>query len=109
MFVCSILTAILTDPVMISGKTDPYVTLTLGDQKIRSKKNSQTTVIGPPGEPIWNQVRLFSVSSIFVFHYVTAQSGLWSLCQLDWFCLEKLLVIVFLLLVAGFSYACCKS
>ncbi|XP_022967060.1 tricalbin-3-like [Cucurbita maxima] len=37
------------------GKTDPYVTLTLGDQIIRSKKNSQTTVIGPPGEPIWNQ------------------------------------------------------
>ncbi|KAM1085020.1 hypothetical protein ACFX13_011011 [Malus domestica] len=37
------------------GKTDPYVTLSLGDQIIRSKKNSQTTVIGPPGEPIWNQ------------------------------------------------------
>ncbi|KDP47006.1 hypothetical protein JCGZ_10733 [Jatropha curcas] len=37
------------------GKTDPYVTLSLGDQTIRSKKNSQTTVIGPPGEPIWNQ------------------------------------------------------
>ncbi|KAK8993663.1 hypothetical protein V6N11_007889 [Hibiscus sabdariffa] len=37
------------------GKTDPYVTLTLGDQVIHSKKNSQTTVIGPPGEPIWNQ------------------------------------------------------
>lgn len=37
------------------GKTDPYVTLRLGDQVIRSKKNSQTTVIGPPGEPIWNQ------------------------------------------------------
>ncbi|WOK94823.1 tricalbin-3 [Canna indica] len=40
--------------VMI-GKTDPYVVLTLGDQVIQSKKNSQTTVIGPPGEPIWNQ------------------------------------------------------
>ncbi|ONK76346.1 uncharacterized protein A4U43_C03F26630 [Asparagus officinalis] len=39
----------------ISGKTDPYVILSLGDQVIRSKKNSQTTVIGPPGEPIWNQ------------------------------------------------------
>ncbi|GLT34871.1 hypothetical protein SLA2020_093620 [Shorea laevis] len=38
-----------------SGKTDPYVVLSLGDQIIRSKKNSQTTVIGPPGEPIWNQ------------------------------------------------------
>jgi len=25
---------------------------------MRSKKNSQTTVIGPPGEPIWNQVIL---------------------------------------------------
>ncbi|KAI7995858.1 Extended synaptotagmin-1 [Camellia lanceoleosa] len=37
------------------GKTDPYVVLSLGDQVIRSKKNSQTTVIGPPGEPIWNQ------------------------------------------------------
>ncbi|CAI8616775.1 unnamed protein product [Vicia faba] len=37
------------------GKTDPYVILSLGDQTIRSKKNSQTTVIGPPGMPIWNQ------------------------------------------------------
>ncbi|XP_047340924.1 synaptotagmin-2-like [Impatiens glandulifera] len=37
------------------GKTDPYVTLSLGDQLIRSKKNSQTTVTGPPGKPIWNQ------------------------------------------------------
>lgn len=37
------------------GKTDPYVILSLGDQIIRSKKNSQTTVIGPPGKPIWNQ------------------------------------------------------
>lgn len=37
------------------GKTDPYVILSLGDQVIRSKKNSQTTVIGSPGEPIWNQ------------------------------------------------------
>ncbi|CAI9096850.1 OLC1v1033081C2 [Oldenlandia corymbosa var. corymbosa] len=37
------------------GKTDPYVILFLGDQVIRSKKNSQTTVIGPPGAPIWNQ------------------------------------------------------
>lgn len=41
------------------GKTDPYVVLSLGDQVIRSKKNSQTTVIGPPGMPIWNQVSLF--------------------------------------------------
>ncbi|KAK4756131.1 hypothetical protein SAY87_009888 [Trapa incisa] len=37
------------------GKTDPYVILSVSDQSIRSKKNSQTTVIGPPGEPIWNQ------------------------------------------------------
>ncbi|XP_034923800.1 uncharacterized protein [Populus alba] len=37
------------------GKTDPYVILSLGDQIMRSKKNSQTTVIGRPGEPIWNQ------------------------------------------------------
>ncbi|KAK9106361.1 hypothetical protein Syun_022372 [Stephania yunnanensis] len=37
------------------GKTDPYVVLSLDDQVIRSKKNSQTTVIGPPGQPIWNQ------------------------------------------------------
>ncbi|XP_039044780.1 tricalbin-3-like isoform X2 [Hibiscus syriacus] len=37
------------------GKTDPYVTLTLGDQVIHSKKNSQTAVTGPTGEPIWNQ------------------------------------------------------
>lgn len=40
---------------VIFGKTDPYVVLSVGDQVIRSKKNSQTTVIGPPGEPIWNQ------------------------------------------------------
>ncbi|KAL9229922.1 hypothetical protein vseg_005335 [Gypsophila vaccaria] len=40
---------------LLYGKTDPYVVLRLGDQTIRSKKNSQTTVIGPPGEPIWNQ------------------------------------------------------
>ncbi|KAI3778643.1 hypothetical protein L2E82_08025 [Cichorium intybus] len=37
------------------GKTDPYVELRLGDQVIRSKKNSRTTIIGPPGQPIWNQ------------------------------------------------------
>nr|GEW52783.1 tricalbin-3 isoform X1 [Tanacetum cinerariifolium] len=29
--------------------------LRLEDQVARSKKNSQTTVIGPPGQPIWNQ------------------------------------------------------
>ena len=37
------------------GKTDPYIVLSLGDQEIKSNKNSQTTVIGPPGAPIWNQ------------------------------------------------------
>ncbi|XP_071733164.1 synaptotagmin-2-like [Rutidosis leptorrhynchoides] len=37
------------------GKTDPYVELRLDDQVMRSKKNSQTTVTGPPGQPIWNQ------------------------------------------------------
>ena len=47
---------ILIIPLYYPGKTDPYVVLSLGDQVIRSKKNSQTTVIGPPGEPIWNQV-----------------------------------------------------
>ncbi|KAJ3672306.1 hypothetical protein LUZ60_007027 [Juncus effusus] len=40
---------------VLFGKTDPYVTMSLGDQVIKSKKNSQTTVIGQPGEPIWNQ------------------------------------------------------
>ncbi|KAI5079716.1 hypothetical protein GOP47_0005195 [Adiantum capillus-veneris] len=37
------------------GKSDPYVLLTLGDQVIKSKRNSQTSVFGPPGSPIWNQ------------------------------------------------------
>ncbi|TVU27596.1 hypothetical protein EJB05_19089 [Eragrostis curvula] len=40
---------------VLFGKTDPYVIMTIGDQVIKSKKNSQTTVIGLPGEPIWNQ------------------------------------------------------
>ncbi|KAM0913280.1 hypothetical protein ACQ4PT_012265 [Festuca glaucescens] len=40
---------------VLFGKTDPYVTMILGDQVIKSKKNSQTTVTGLPGEPIWNQ------------------------------------------------------
>ncbi|CAA7048366.1 unnamed protein product [Microthlaspi erraticum] len=48
---------------MFSGKTDPYAILRLGDQVIRSKKNSQTTVIGPPGQPIWNQDFQFLVSN----------------------------------------------
>ncbi|VVB00670.1 unnamed protein product [Arabis nemorensis] len=48
---------------MFSGKTDPYAILRLGDQVIRSKKNSQTTVFGPPGQPIWNQDFQFLVSN----------------------------------------------
>uniref|UniRef100_A0A0D9VMZ9 C2 domain-containing protein n=1 Tax=Leersia perrieri TaxID=77586 RepID=A0A0D9VMZ9_9ORYZ len=40
---------------VLFGKTDPYVVMILGDQVIKSKKNSQTSVIGQPGEPIWNQ------------------------------------------------------
>lgn len=33
---------------------------------MRSKKNSQTTVIGPPGEPIWNQVVLLAPCFIYL-------------------------------------------
>ncbi|KAF7087324.1 hypothetical protein CFC21_090523 [Triticum aestivum] len=40
---------------VLFGKTDPYVAMILGDQVIKSKKNSQTTVTGLPEEPIWNQ------------------------------------------------------
>ncbi|AQK55223.1 tricalbin-3 isoform X1 [Zea mays] len=40
---------------VLFGKTDPYVVMIIDDQVIKSKKNSQTTVIGLPGEPIWNQ------------------------------------------------------
>ncbi|KAG6557281.1 hypothetical protein Mapa_001208 [Marchantia paleacea] len=36
-------------------KTDPYVIFVLGEQVLRSKKNSQTSIIGPPGAPVWNQ------------------------------------------------------
>ena len=43
--------------ISLAGKTDPYVAMILGDQVIKSKKNSQTTVTGLPGEPIWNQVK----------------------------------------------------
>nr|XP_048336006.1 60S ribosomal protein L6-like isoform X2 [Ziziphus jujuba var. spinosa] len=53
------------------GKTDPYVILSLGDQVIRSKKNSETTVIGPPGEPIWNQGELGKGTA----HYGAQKSG----------------------------------
>nr|XP_048321655.1 uncharacterized protein LOC125419507 [Ziziphus jujuba var. spinosa] len=48
----------LSSGLLLVDKTDPYVILSLGDQVIRSKKNSKTTVIGPPGEPIWNQGEL---------------------------------------------------
>ncbi|KAL1192609.1 Synaptotagmin-3 [Cardamine amara subsp. amara] len=48
---------------MFSGKTDPYAIIRLGDQVIRSKRNSQTTVIGAPGQPIWNQDFQFLVSN----------------------------------------------
>ncbi|XP_019094680.1 PREDICTED: extended synaptotagmin-3-like isoform X1 [Camelina sativa] len=48
---------------MFSGKTDPYAILRLGDQVIRSKRNSQTTVTGAPGRPIWNQDFQFLVSN----------------------------------------------
>ncbi|KAH7301540.1 hypothetical protein KP509_23G031200 [Ceratopteris richardii] len=37
------------------GKSDPYVVFRLGDQVIKSKRNNQTSVFGPPGSPIWNQ------------------------------------------------------
>ncbi|CAM6090673.1 unnamed protein product [Calypogeia fissa] len=36
-------------------KTDPYCIFVLGDQVRRSKRNSQTSIIGPPGAPVWNQ------------------------------------------------------
>nr|XP_048325863.1 uncharacterized protein LOC107414708 isoform X2 [Ziziphus jujuba var. spinosa] len=45
----------LSSGLLLVGKTDPHIILSLGVQVIRSKKNSETTVIGPPGEPIWNQ------------------------------------------------------
>ncbi|KAH7524360.1 hypothetical protein FEM48_Zijuj06G0111100 [Ziziphus jujuba var. spinosa] len=48
----------LSSGLLPVSKTNPYVILSLGDQVIRSKKNSETTVIGPPGEPIWNQGEL---------------------------------------------------
>ncbi|KAL5983096.1 hypothetical protein ACLOJK_017177 [Asimina triloba] len=50
-------------PYAFYAKTDPYVVLRLGDQVYRSKKNSQTTIIGPPGEPIWNQDFLLLVAN----------------------------------------------
>ncbi|KAH7543598.1 hypothetical protein FEM48_Zijuj02G0200800 [Ziziphus jujuba var. spinosa] len=51
----------LSSGLLLVGKTDPYVILSLGDQVIRSKENSETTVIEPPGEPIWNQVKSYKI------------------------------------------------
>ena len=39
----------------------------MGDQVIRSKKNSQTTVIGAPGQPIWNQVKCLNISMAYSY------------------------------------------
>lgn len=68
----------LYDEFFWSGKTDPFVVLSLGDQVMRSKKNSQTTVIGRPGEPIWNQVKYRIVFSNFIF-------------SVQWFCTDLLI------------------
>jgi hypothetical protein len=65
------------------GKTDPYVVLSLGDQTIRSKKNSQTTVIGAPGMPIWNQVLFLDfpihlclvISTLFIVFICSSTTG----------------------------------
>ena len=51
----------------VIGRTDPYVILRMGDQVIRSKKNSQTTVIGAPGQPIWNQVKCLYISMAYSY------------------------------------------
>nr|XP_048323035.1 60S ribosomal protein L6-3-like isoform X1 [Ziziphus jujuba var. spinosa]XP_048323037.1 60S ribosomal protein L6-3-like isoform X1 [Ziziphus jujuba var. spinosa] len=51
----------LSSGLLLVGKTDPYVILSLGVQVIRSKKNNETIVIGPPGEPIWNQVKVLII------------------------------------------------
>ncbi|CAI5536070.1 unnamed protein product, partial [Closterium sp. Naga37s-1] len=37
------------------GDSDPYVVLELGQQVARSKRNSETSLVGPAGYPIWNQ------------------------------------------------------
>ncbi|KAI5409542.1 hypothetical protein KIW84_055098 [Lathyrus oleraceus] len=57
------------------AKTDPYVILSLGDQTIRSKKNSQTTVIGPPGMPIWNQKLNIQVKDALGFADLSIGTG----------------------------------
>ena len=82
-------------PCCLSGKTDPYVILSLGDQIMRSKKNSRTTVIGRPGEPIWNQVILHLPRYMYLqTPFVLQKHFSWGNCVL-W-------------LWPGFSYACCK-
>jgi hypothetical protein len=78
--------------ISLTGKTDPYVVMTLGDQVIKSKKNSQTTVIGLPGEPIWNQVKFNSLDS-------------WVSVQI----LFHVFHCAYALHHTGFSPACCKS
>ena len=66
-----------------TGNTDPYVILTLGDQVIRSKKNSQTTVIGPPGGPIWNQVCVFPTQfNLFIVIWKFPFLEIWICCLL---------------------------
>lgn len=52
---------------LFAGKTDPYVVFLLGEQTFRSKKNSKTSLIGPPGAPVWNQVIL---GHFFFFFFV---------------------------------------
>ena len=91
---------VIHQSLFFSGKTDPYVILSLGDQIIRSKKNSQTTVIGSPGEPIWNQVKLISgfcftgeyvpSSVIFGFIYVLALIGVGNIGRIS-ICLLQIL------------------
>ncbi|KAH7545215.1 hypothetical protein FEM48_Zijuj01G0070100 [Ziziphus jujuba var. spinosa] len=72
----------LSSGLLLVSKTDPYVILSRGDQVIRSKKNSDTTIIGPPGEPIWNQsYKIFGDAMVFdTTHCLTAFDmplGIW--------------------------------
>uniref|UniRef100_M8B323 Uncharacterized protein n=1 Tax=Aegilops tauschii TaxID=37682 RepID=M8B323_AEGTA len=62
---------------VLFGKTDPYVAMILGDQVIKSKKNSQTTVTGLPGEPIWNQVDLSSLKDTVPTDKIVTLYGGW--------------------------------
>ena len=70
---------------LFTAKTDPYVVLSLGDQVIRSKKNSQTTVIGPPGKPIWNQVGFFFSNNLFLVLFFKLADYIWSRIFICWF------------------------